>query len=154
MNLLSTDITRIQKLSLKEVKLPTPERIAEPIKRETPPTAEEKAYSRLVEKYPLFLEAVELLDLVSPTTGVRVRKVETKPSKETLIALAKQLIKAETMHSKEEVIQAIEKGSKVSRQRAEKGFNLMLEAGAIELSRGSYYLLGFLSKHSNTNITK
>lgn len=58
------------------------------------------------------------------------------------------------MHSKEEVIQVIEKGSKVSRQRAEKGFNLMLEAGAIELSRGSYYLLGFLSKHNNTNITK
>lgn len=154
MSLLSTDITKVQKLSLKEVKLPSPERIAEPVKRESPPTAEERAYSRLVEKYPLFLEAVELLDLVSPTTGLRVRKVDPKPSRETLIALAKRLIKAETMHSKEEIIQAIEKGSKVSRQRAEKGFNLMLEAGAVELNRGSYYLLGFLSKQSNTRTLK
>jgi len=85
---------------------------------------------------------VELLDLVSPTTGLRVRKVDPKPSRETLIALAKQLIKAETMHSKEEIIQAIEKGSRISKERAEKGFNLMLEAGAFEPIGDSYYLTG------------
>lgn len=142
MSLLSTDIAKVKRLSLKEVKLPSPERIAEPIKRVIPPTAEERAYSRLVEKYPLFLEAVELLDLVSPTTGLRVKQVETKPDKETLIALAQRLIKGEAMHSKEEIIQAIEQGSKVSPERAERGFNLMLEAGAFEPIGDSYYLTG------------
>jgi hypothetical protein len=142
MSLLSTDIAKVQKLSLKEVKLPSPELIAEPVKRESPPTAEERAYSRLVEKYPLFLEAVELLDLVSPTTGLRVRKVDPKPSRETLIALAKRLIKGEAIHSKEEIIEAIKTGSKVSQERAEKGFSLMLEAGAFESIGDSYYLTG------------
>ena len=85
---------------------------------------------------------MELLDLVSPTTGLRVRQVETKPDKETLIALAQRLIKGEAMHSKEEIIQAIEQGSKVSPERAERGFNLMLEAGAFELIGDSYYLTG------------
>ena len=115
MSLLSTDIAKVKRLSLKEVKLPSPERIAEPIKRVIPPTAEERAYSRLV---------------------------ETKPDKETLIALAQRLIKGEAMHSKEEIIQAIEQGSKVSPERAERGFNLMLEAGAFELIGDSYYLTG------------
>ena len=140
MGLLTTDIRKERRLSLKDVKLPAPER--KPIKVETPSTAEERMYSKIVEKYPLFLEAVELLDLVSPVTGTRVKIVDTKPSRETLIALAKRLIKGEAMHSKEEIIEAIKTGSKVSQERAEKGFSLMLEAGAFEPIGDSYYLTG------------
>ena len=140
MGLLTTDIRKERRLSLKDVKLPAPER--KPINVETPSTAEERMYSKIVEKYPLFLEAVELLDLVSPVTGKRVKIVDTKPSRETLIALAKRLIKGEAMHSKEEIIEAIKTGSKVSQERAEKGFSLMLEAGAFEPIGDSYYLTG------------
>jgi hypothetical protein len=140
MGLLTTDIRKERRLSLKDVKLPAPDR--KPINVETPSTAEERMYSKIVEKYPLFLEAVELLDLVSPTTGLRVRKVDPKPSRETLIALAKRLIKGEAIHSKEEIIEAIKTGSKVSQERAEKGFSLMLEAGAFESIGDSYYLTG------------
>ena len=140
MGLLTTDIRKERRLSLKDVKLPAPE--IKPIKVETPSTAEERMYSKIVEKYPLFLEAVELLDLVSPVTGTRVKIVDTKPSRETLIALAKRLIKGEAMHSKEEIIEAIKTGSKISQERAEKGFSLMLEAGAFEPIGDSYYLTG------------
>jgi len=140
MGLLTTDIRKERRLSLKDVKLPAPE--IKPIKVETPSTAEERMYSKIVEKYPLFLEAVELLDLVSPVTGARVKIVDTKPSRETLIALAKRLIKGEAIHSKEEIIEAIKTGSKVSQERAEKGFSLMLEAGAFEPIGDSYYLTG------------
>ena len=140
MGLLTTDIRKERRLSLKDVKLPAPE--IKPIKVEAPSTAEERMYSKIVEKYPLFLEAVELLDLVSPVTGTRVKIVDTKPSRETLIALAKRLIKGEAMHSKEEIIEAIKTGSKVSQERAEKGFSLMLEAGAFEPIGDSYYLTG------------
>lgn len=140
MGLLTTDIRKERRLSLKDVKLPAPER--KPINVETPSTAEERMYSKIVEKYPLFLEAVELLDLVSPVTGKRVKIVDTKPSRETLIALAKRLIKGEAMHSKEEIIEAIKTGSKISQERAEKGFSLMLEAGAFEPIGDSYYLTG------------
>jgi hypothetical protein len=140
MSLLTTDIRKERRLSLKDVKLPAPE--IKPIKVEAPFTAEERMYSKIVEKYPLFLEAVELLDLVSPVTGTRVKIVDTKPSRETLIALAKRLIKGEAMHSKEEIIEAIKTGSKVSQERAEKGFSLMLEAGAFEPIGDSYYLTG------------
>jgi hypothetical protein len=140
MGLLTTDIRKERRLSIKDVKLPAPE--IKPIKVEAPSTAEERMYSKIVEKYPLFLEAVELLDLVSPVTGTRVKIVDTKPSRETLIALAKRLIKGEAIHSKEEIIEAIKTGSKVSQERAEKGFSLMLEAGAFEPIGDSYYLTG------------
>ena len=140
MSLLTTDIRKERRLSLKDVKLPATE--IKPIKVEAPSTAEERMYSKIVEKYPLFLEAVELLDLVSPVTGTRVKIVDTKPSRETLISLAKRLIKGEAIHSKEEIIEAIKTGSKVSQERAEKGFSLMLEAGAFEPIGDSYYLTG------------
>ena len=77
MSLLSTDITKVKRLSLREVKLPTTERKVEPITPilvERPPTDEEIAYSRLVAINPLIEELVERLDLVSITTGERIEK--------------------------------------------------------------------------------
>ena len=75
MSLLSTDITKVKRLSLKEVKLPAPElrdiEPTPPIKVERPPTDEDIAYSKLVAINPLLEELVERLDLVSITTGER-----------------------------------------------------------------------------------
>jgi hypothetical protein len=140
MGLLTTDIRKERRLSLKDVKPPAPDR--KPINVEAPSTAEERMYSKIVEKCPLFLEAVELLDLVSPVTGMRVRIVDIKPPKEALITLANKLIKGEDTHSKEDIIEAIQKGSRISKERAERGFNLMLEAGAFQTIGDNYYLTG------------
>lgn len=160
MSLLSTNITKRKRLSLREVKLPAPKVKVEPtlnILINRPPTDEEIAYSKLVAINPLIEELVERLDLVSITTGKRIKKVELRedinPQPETkaqeidrpkLIALAKRVIEEENSYSKEEIIERIKQATNVSKERAERGFNLMLQAEAIEAipSGERYYLTG------------
>ena len=162
MSLLSTDITKVKRLSLKEVKLPAPElrdiEPTPPIKVERPPTDEEIAYSKLVAINPLLEELVERLDLVSIKTGERIRKVELREDikphpepeikaqeidKPKLIALAQRVIEGENSYSREEIIERIKEVTNVSQERAERGFNLILQAGAIEPTLGDrYYLTG------------
>lgn len=162
MSLLSTDITKVKRLSLREVKLPTTERRVEPITPilvERPPTDEEIAYSRLVAINPLIEELVERLDLVSIKTGERIRKVELReeyrphPEPEIkaqeidrpkLITLAQRVIEGENSYTKEEIIERIKEATNVNQERAERGFNLILQAGAIEqtINPELYYLVG------------
>lgn len=158
MSLLSTDITKVKRLSLREVRLPAPEEKVEPILVERPPTDEEIAYSKLLKINPLLEELVESLDLVSETTGERIRKVELREEykphpepeikaqeidKPKLIALAQRVIEGENSYSREEIIERIKEATNVSQERAERGFNLILQAGAIEPTLGDrYYLTG------------
>jgi hypothetical protein len=160
LSLLSTDITKVKRLSLKEIRLPAPE-VVEPIAPilvETPPTEEEIVYSKLVAKNPLIEELVERLDLVSIKTGKRIRKVEliesikTPPEpkikaqeidKPKLIALAQRIIEGGNNYSKEEIVTKLKEATNVNQERAEIGFNLILQAGAIEPTPGDrYYLTG------------
>jgi hypothetical protein len=162
MSLLSTDITKVKRLSLREVKLPTPELRVEPITPilvERPPSDEEIAYSKLVAINPLIEELVERLDLVSIKTGERIKKVELREDikphpepevkakeidKPKLIALAQKVIKGEDSYSKEDIIARIKEATNVSQERAEIGFNLILQAGGIEqtINPELYYLTG------------
>lgn len=160
MSLLSNDITKVKRLSLREVALPSPERRVKPINPilvKKPPTDEEIAYSSLVAINPLIEELVERLNLVSSATGERIKKVEIPegykaplPAPEVkpqevgkLIALAQRIIDGEDSYTKEELIERIKGATKVNQERAEKGFNLILQAGAIELTQGErYYLTG------------
>ena len=150
MGLLSTDITKVKRLSLREVKLPTPEVRVEPKKVERPHTEEEIAYSNLVAINPLIDELVGCLDLVSMTTGERIKKVELREDiapqeidKPKLIAFAQRVIEVENSYPKEEIIERIKQATNVSQERAERGFTLLLQAGAIEPTmRDRYYLTG------------
>ena len=162
MSLLSTDIAKVKRLSLREVKLPTTERRVEPITPilvERPPTDEEIAYSRLIAINPLIEELVERLDLESITTGERIKKVELREDikphpepeikaqeidKPKLIALAQRVIEGENSYSREEIIERIKEATNVSQERAERGFNFILQAGAIEqtINPELYYLTG------------
>jgi len=157
MSLLSTDISKVKRLSLREVKLPAPELRVEPLTPilvERPPTNEEIAYSKLVVINPLLEELVDRLDLVSETTGERIKKVELREEykphpeikeidKPKLIALAQRVIEGEDSYSKADIIARIKEATNVSQERAERGFNLILQAGAIELTPGDrYYLTG------------
>jgi hypothetical protein len=162
MSLLSTDITKVKRLSLREVKLPAPERKVEPITpilvEKRPPTEEEMVYSKLVAINPLLETWVKRLDLVSTTTGERIRKVELREDikahpepeikaqeidKPKLIALAKKVLEGERSYTQSQIVEQIKEATNVSQERAEVGFNLMLQAGAIEPTPGdSYYLTG------------
>lgn len=75
MSLLSTDITKVKRLSLKEIKPTTPPPPLPP--KELPPTEEEITFSRLVATNPLLEELVNRLDLVSSSTGERIRLINT-----------------------------------------------------------------------------
>jgi hypothetical protein len=146
MSLLSTDITKVKRLSLREVKLPTTERRVEPITPilvERPPTDEEIAYSKLVAINPLIEELVERLDLVSITTGERIKKGEPQEM-DKLTALAQRVIKGENSYRRAEVVARIKEATNISQERAERGFNLILQAGAIEqtINPELYYLVG------------
>lgn len=162
MSLLSTDITKVKRLSLVEVKLPITERRVEPISPilvERPPTNEEIAYSKLLAINPLLGELVERLELVSYNTRERIRKVElredVKPhpepeviaqeiDKPKLIALAQRVIQGGNSYTKEDIIERIKEVTKVNQDRAEKGFTLFIQTGAIEPTLGDrYYLTGF-----------
>lgn len=158
MSLLSIDIAKLKRLPLKEVKLPAPElRVAPAILVERPQTDEDIAYSKLVAINPLIEELVERLHLVSEKTGERIRKVELREEvlppkskvkaqeidKPKLIALAQKLIEGDNSYTRPEIIDRIKKVTQVSQERAERGFNLLLEAGAIEPTLGDrYYLTG------------
>jgi hypothetical protein len=159
MRLQATDVTKGRRLSLGVEKLPAPERkeaITQGVKK--PPTMEEiaytqgitneeKAYTQIVAKYPKVEELVKRLGLVSTLTNKPIRKVEieedykaNKVSK--LQEIAQRVITPEKAYSLEEVLILIAEDTKISKERAEIGLALMLEAGAIERSGDLYYLGG------------
>jgi hypothetical protein len=161
MSLLSTDITKVKRLSLRDVKLPAPElrkKPITPILLERPPSDEEIYFSKLIAINPLIEELVKRLDLVSTKTGERIKKVELrediKPHQEPdikaqeidkpkLIALAQKVMEGENSYSKEDIVTRIKEVTNVNQERAERGFNLILQAGAIEPTPGDrYYLTG------------
>ena len=153
MSLLSVDIAKVKRLSLKEVILPISKvekvETATPIPVGRPPTNEEILYSKMLNSNPFLAELVESLDLVSSSTGERIKKVELKEEepleidKPKLLALAKRIIEGDTSYSKQEIVERIKQATNISQERAERGFNLMLQAGAIEPTPGdSYYLTG------------
>jgi hypothetical protein len=152
MSLLSTDITKGKKLSLLEVKLPNQERRrVEPIvKVERPPSDEEVAYSKMIAKNPLLGKLVEGLDLVSIKTGDRIREVVStttvKPQegdRSKLIALANKIINPEKSYSKTAILDNLKATTNINQERAEKGFKMMLQAGAIEQTiNPELYFLG------------
>jgi hypothetical protein len=160
MSLLSTDITKVKRLSLKEVKLPAKEPKVEtaPKEVEIPPTDEEIAYSRFILINPTIETLVERLNLVSSETGERIKKVELpeeykklpepevkskEVDKPKLLALALRILNGERTYTKEDITGRIVADMKVNQERAEKGFSLLLQVGAIQpVGWGRYYLTG------------
>lgn len=154
MSLLSTDITKVKRLSLREVKLPAPEVRLDsitPILVEVPPTDEDLVYSDMIVKNPLLKALTDVLGLVSEATGKRLREIGETAEKRLQIApkgisikdIAQEVLQGENSYTKEEIIVRLQDETKVDRTRAEKGFNLMLQAGAVEPTLGdSYYLTG------------
>ena len=160
MSLRSVNIAPVRKLSFKR-SLPVKEVVATPepaienreieeIKTQEPEpvlatTKEEQAYSKLVAINPILAELVEALDLVSFQTEERIERVEVEeePTPDPkLKALAGRIIEGEKSYTREELISKIAEGTKTPQKRAENGFNLMLESGAIKSINklGLYYL--------------
>lgn len=154
MSLLSANIPKVKRLPLLGAKLPAKEeRPVEPITAPLRPSDEEVRYNTLLDSNPSLEALVEALDLVSCKTGERIRRItvpeDYKPQPEAggssrLRALAEEILQRETGYPEEDLIALIAERTGVSRERAERGFNLMLQARAIEEadSQGLYYLSG------------
>jgi len=156
MSLLSVDITKVKRLSLRDAKLPAPElRVkATPfIQVDKYPTDEEIIYNRLALINPAIEKLVERLNLVSINTGKRINKIELsdnikphpepapKPLQINIIDLAERVINRENNYSKDEIIARIKDITNVSQERAERDFNLILQAKAVETILGERYYL-------------
>jgi hypothetical protein len=152
MSLLSIDLTKKKRLSLQGVELraPKPRIEATPtLVDQRPPTEEEIAYSKLVAKYPLIEKLVNRVGLVSDKTGDRLRIVKLPEERmaidnSKLIDLAHRILQGERSYNRAEIVDQIEGATEVTKDRAERGFNLLLQARAIEptLDPGLYYLYG------------
>jgi len=154
MSLLSANIPKVKRLPPLGVKIPAKEeRPVEPVTAPLRPSDEEVGYNTILARNPSLEALVEALDLVSCKTGERIKRVavpeDYKPQPEArgnsrLIALAEEILQRETGYLREDLIALIAERTKVSQERAERGFNLMLQAGAVEedISQGLYYLPG------------
>lgn len=144
MSLSPTDITKVKRLSLREVKLPAIQET--PVELNTAPQSpsdEEVVYKTMVAKYPLLESLVASFDLVLIKTE---KKAEIKPhpvDSSKLRIIAERTLSRNSSYPKEEIIYRLQREAEVSRERAERGFNLMVEAGIIETTdQGTYYLGG------------
>lgn len=143
MSLSSIDIKKVKRLSLREVKIPVKQETSvEAITAPQSPSDEEAVYKTMVGKYPLLESLVASLDLVYINTD---KKEEGKPQPIDINKLRKiteRILSRNTSYTKEEVIYRIQQTTKVDRDRVERGFTLMVEAGVIETANQELYYLG------------
>jgi hypothetical protein len=124
-------LTRLQSTA-KKVTLFTQETekvVAVPVVLESPYTEEEIVYNDLVKRYPLLGDFVKETGLVFVSTLEEPREIEDK--NRALYNLAKELFSPERSYTPEEVVGELEKAKKITKERAERGFNMMRTKGAI-----------------------
>ena len=171
MGSLSVNIAKVKRISPgglkirprenREPDLPKREKIQGP---ELPFTDMERTYTRMADKEPLLERMVNIFDLATSETGERPRmvrgeeytagaeitpqeppqpQVKGRPGR-TLREIALSILEPENSYTREEIVDRIRKGTGVSQERAENGFNKILEAGEMEEvpDLGIYYLRG------------
>jgi len=124
-------LTRLQSTA-KKVTLSTLEKekvVAVPVVLESPYTEEEIVYNDLVKRYPLLGDFVKETGLVFVSTLEPPREIEDQ--NRALYKLAKELLSPERSYTPEEVVGELEKAKKITKERAERGFNMMRTKGAI-----------------------
>ena len=124
-------LTRLQSTA-KKVTLSTQKKekvVAVPVVLESPYTEEEIVYNDLVKRYPLLGDFVKETGLVFVSTLEPPREIEDK--NRALYNLAKGLLSPERSYTPEEVVRELERAKKITKERAERGFNVMRTKGAI-----------------------
>jgi hypothetical protein len=124
-------LTRLQSTA-KKVTLSTQEPeivVVVPVVLESPYTEEEIVYNDLVKRYTLLGDFVKETGLVFVSTLEPPREIEDK--NRALYNLAKELLTPERSYTPEEVVGELERAKKITKERAERGFNMMRTKGAI-----------------------
>lgn len=143
---LSLDLINKPTVSFLGVSLPN---IPEEKIQEVPALEEDIVYSLLLEQNPLIEKLVNKLGLVSDSTDRELKKVEVpktwieKNTKtlETLITLANKIIPVNTNLDKEEIVARLMETQNISKERAIKGIDLMIQKQIItQTPKGRFYL--------------
>ncbi len=152
---------RITPQGNREPELPKRAKILPP---ELPFTDQEQTFTRMLKKEPLLERLVNIFDLATSETGERPRmvrgeeyttgeeiapqeppqpQVKGRPGR-TLREIALSILEPENSYTREEIVDRIRESTGVSQERAENGFNKILEAGELEEvpDLGIYYLRG------------
>jgi hypothetical protein len=103
--------------------------VAVPLVLESPYTEEEIVYNDIVKRYPKLGDFVKETGLVFVSSLEPPREIEDK--NRALYNLAKELLSPERSYTPEEVVGELEKAKKITKERAERGFNMMRTKGAI-----------------------
>jgi hypothetical protein len=143
---LSLDLINTPTVSFKGISLAD---IPEEKIEEVPALEEDIIYSLLLEQNPLIEKLVNKLGLVSDSTDRELKKVEVpkawieKNTKtlETLITLANKIIPVNTNLDKEEIVARLMETENISKARAIKGIDLMIQKQIItQTPKGRFYL--------------
>ena len=145
MRLRPVDISKVKRISLKGVKLPVPE-VTQPNREEVPLSASSEATGKgdlfnLIARNPSIGLLVETFDLVEVDTGVRPGTPQEPEKGLSLSDVARDILERENNYSQEEIIARIIDKTNIPRERAERGFNMMLDKNVIELTNGGRYCL-------------
>jgi hypothetical protein len=143
---LSLDLINTPTVSFKGISLAD---IPEEKIEEVPALEEDIIYSLLLEQNPLIEKLVNKLGLVSDSTDRELKPVEVpkawieKNTKtlETLITLANKIIPVNTNLDKEEIVARLMETENISKARAIKGIDLMIQKQIItQTPKGRFYL--------------
>lgn len=146
MRLRPIDISKEKKrISLRGVKLPVPE-VTQPdpgeVTLSAPPETKGKGdLFNLIARNPSIGLLMEAFDLVEVDTGNGVGTPQRPDRGLSLSNIARDILETENNYSQEEIIARIIDKTNITRERAERGFNLMLEQRVIELTNGERYCL-------------
>jgi len=146
---LNTEILSETKLSLSGARVEfTPIQKVESKTIKPHQSKEEEALSRMIAKNPHLATLVNTFDLIPVKVGIYEDEVKTKQpqtkqtDKDKLMSLASEILEAENSYSSEDIINLINNKTKVSKERAERGFNLMVKNNILEEGSNRYYLQG------------
>ena len=142
MSLLSTDITKVKRLSLREVKLPAPE-VRKTTKKNSP---ESSIISDLIAEFnlkpehisprpdPIPVSAIQLRDRINRERGLSFAE------RVNLREMAKELMRPGVGYPRGFLVNKIKGENRVTTAQAEGGLDLHLIAKTIEIYFGDYYL--------------
>ena len=143
---LSPEILNKSKFSLSGARIEfTPIEKVESKPSKPPQGKEQETLSLMIAKNSLFETLVNTFDLIPVRAGIykdEVRAKQPQTNKEKLMSLASEILEPETSYSPEDIIRLIHNKTKVGKERAENGFNLMVKNNILDKGSNKYYLQG------------
>ena len=98
---------------------------------------DEQKYQELLRTCPELGNLVEDLDLVDPSTGRRFGvSEEEERTRQRLVSVAHRVLRRGRIYTSEQVVSSLSEKLNISRDRAVKGFRMMVSSGVLTTGSG------------------